>query len=189
MSRWLMCTAEATWDSLSYYSFVQTPTTRPPVHQSLIILLTPSPHHSPLITNHRASREPPYLRVPTTMKTAAAATAFMLLRLAAAVKHFSSSYPYSASFGSRIRFPTTFLATVPSHSNAAFTTANKNHQQPRRVAVIRGGAAAGVPVPASERGDGNKGSATSTATFNLSTLELRQRRGNGVRLDGPTYAL
>lgn len=105
------------------------------------------------------------------MKTAAAATAMLLLPLAAAISH-SSSYPYSASFGARVRFPTTFLATVPSHSNAAFTTSTKHSQQPRRVAVIRGGAAAtaGVPVPASERGDGNKGSATSTATFNLSTF-------------------
>lgn len=126
------------------------------------------------------------------MKTAAAAMAMLLLHLAAAVTHSSSSYPYSTSFGTRVRFPTTFLATVPSHSNAAFSTATKNHQKSRRVAVIRGGAAAtaGVPVPASERGDGNKGSATSTATFNLSKLAPRLQRGkDGVRFDGPTRTL
>lgn len=130
-------------------------------------------------TTNTSTQEPlPPLLSPT-MKTAAAAMATLLLPLAAAVSH-SSSYPYTASFGARVRFPTTFLATVPSHSNAAFTTSTKHpstrhHHQPRRVAVIRGGAAAtagaSVPVPASKRGDGNKGSTVSTATFNLSTFD------------------
>ena len=158
-----------------------------PSNHSLITLLTASPTHPP--PHHKPQQQLPSFRKTTTiMKTAAAV--MLLLPLAAAISHSSpSSYPYSASFGARVRFPTTFLATVPSHSDAAFTTSTKHHQHPRRVAVIRGGAAAtagvAVPAPASKSGDGNKGSATSTATFNLSTFMARVEGGRVASMGRP----